>query len=53
MTIGLLINGGLTYYCGSQAIHLFRARLNISGWICVVCSSWNLALVMKYVSDVL
>jgi len=53
MIIGLFINGGCTALLGKWAITAFKNRTPAFGWICVVGSAWNLALVMLFVSNTL
>lgn len=51
MIIGVLINGLCMVLLGKWAIRAFKARLALFGWLMLFASSWNLALVMKYVTD--
>lgn len=51
MLVGVAINGACTWLCGKWAINCFKVRATNIGWLCLVGSSYNLALVMKYVTE--
>lgn len=49
MAIGLLINGSLIGLCGYISVRDFNAGCTRLGWMNLFASSWNLALVLKYI----
>lgn len=53
MWVGVLINLICTYYCGKWAVLNFKHRANFAGWMCLIASSYNLALVLKYLAEAL
>lgn len=52
MLVGILVAGVCTWACGKYAINCFLHKHDGAGWVCLFGSSFNFALVLKYMSEV-